>query len=60
MSEKSSSRRMILGAILSLAPLQASAQFRLPKEANDFLNRGAGSSAVNGVAGSVPAGAALS
>ncbi|MEY4706750.1 MAG: hypothetical protein RJB58_473 [Pseudomonadota bacterium] len=60
MSDNSSSRRVILGALLSLAPLKAAAQFQLPKEATDFLNRKAGSAAATGATGSAPAGAALS
>lgn len=56
MPDNSNSRRFILGALLSLAPLKAAAQFQLPREAGDFLNRKVGA----GAAGSVPAGATLS
>ncbi len=37
MPDNSNSRRVILGALLSLAPLKAAAQFQLPREAGDFL-----------------------
>ena len=46
------SRRMLLGAILSLAPARAMAQFQL-KDAADFLKRPSGTA-------NAPAGAALS
>ena len=66
MFENNSSRRVILGALLSLAPLKAAAQFQLPKEATDYLNRKMGgttssaTTAAPGVAGTAPAGASLS
>lgn len=57
MSDNSSSRRVILGALLSLAPLKAAAQIQLPREASDFLNR----KGITGTgAASLPSGATLS
>ena len=62
MTDNTNSRRVILGALLSLAPAQAFAQFQIPKEATDYLNRkmGGSPSAATATTGPVPAGASLS
>lgn len=59
MTDNTNSRRVILGALLSLAPAQAFAQFQIPKEVTDYLNRKMGGSP-SAATGPMPAGASLS
>jgi len=66
MADNQNSRRVVLGALASLLPAQAFAQFQLPKEATDYLNRKMGGTTAGAATtapaatGAVPAGASLS
>lgn len=63
MADNQNSRRVVLGALASLLPAQAFAQFQLPKEVTDYLNRkmgGTTAGAAPAATGAVPAGASLS